>query len=408
MSQIRNMLMAQAGMESLDAAEVAQVEKTAEEVAELVADKAAEEIKAEVNELADEVEELSEEIEEIEEDVEELEECVDGMEALLKAGSFNGAAFGLLYNRAEKLNRKLGGAETGAVVGAESLGDATSATLAARAGMEGFMETARGYKDAAVKFIMSMYESLKSFVKGLFDKSVAIENQVKATTARLEKAEKMKEDVKPGKWASLALLRDSNKLRAIVTAADAVVSAGAKLTANDVAGYAGAYRTLKNAIENLAKDGQSKANKSGDGTTHQIHFGKVVISATVFDGEIKELADVNKAAKVTTISYSVAKQEGEVSFNALTKESAKGFLKSAAADGVMLKSMKEAKAGNEKGRDELVAALKKVEGKQEDWVKPSISALKASTAMTNRVFTVVAKILGNVADAKIAAVKAYL
>lgn len=408
MSQIRSMLMAQAGMESLDAAEVAQVEKTAEEVAELVADKAAEEIKAEVNELADEVEELSEEIEEIEEDVEELEECVDGMEALLKAGSFNGAAFGLLYNRAEKLNRKLGGAETGAVVGAESLGDATSATLAARAGMEGFMETARGYKDAAVKFIMSMYESLKSFVKGLFDKSVAIENQVKATTARLEKAEKMKEDVKPGKWASLALLRDSNKLRAIVTAADAVVSAGAKLTANDVAGYAGAYRTLKNAIENLAKDGQSKANKSGDGTTHQIHFGKVVISATVFDGEIKELADVNKAAKVTTISYSVAKQEGEVSFNALTKESAKGFLKSAAADGVMLKSMKEAKAGNEKGRDELVAALKKVEGKQEDWVKPSISALKASTAMTNRVFTVVAKILGNVADAKIAAVKAYL
>lgn len=408
MSQIRNMLMAHAGMETLDAGEVAQVEKTAEEVAELVADKAAEEIKAEVNELADEVEELSEEIEEIEEDVEELEECVDGMEALLQAGAFNGAAFGLLYNRAEKLNRKLGGADTGSVVGTESLGDAMSAGLAARAGMESFMDTARGYKDAAVKFIMSMYESLKAFVKGLFDKSVAIENQVKATSARLEKAEKMKENVKPGKWASLALLKDSTKLKAIITAVDAVVGAGGKLTANDVSGYANAYRTLKSQIENLAKDGQSKANKSGDGTTHQIHFGKVVISATVFDGEIKEHADVNKAAKVTTISYTVAKQEGEVSFNALTKESAKGLLSSAQKDGEMLKSMKEAKAGNEKGRDELVAAIKKVEGKQEDWVKPSISALKASTAMTNRVFTTVAKILGNVADAKIAAVKAYL
>lgn len=408
MSQIRNMLMAHAGMETLDAGEIAQVEKTAEEVAELVADKAAEEVKAEVNELADEVEELSEEVEEIEEDVEELEECVDGMEALLQAGSFNGAAFGLLYARAEKLNRKLGGADTGAVVGAESLGDATSATLAARAGMEGFMETARGYKDAAVKFIMSMYESLKAFVKGLLDKSVAIENQVKTTGDRLAKAEKMKENVKPGKWASLALIRDTHKLKAIVTAADALVAAGAKLTSNDVAGYVTAYNMLKSHISALAKDGQSKANKSGNGTTHQIHFGRVIISATVFDGEIKELADVNKAAKVTTISYSVSKEGGEVNFNALTKDTAKAFLTLAAKDGEMLKSMKDAKAGNEKGRDELIAALKKVEGKQEDWVKPAISALKASTAMTNRVFTVVAKILGNVADAKIAAVKAYL
>ncbi|UVD32094.1 hypothetical protein [Vibrio phage phiKT1028] len=408
MSQIRNMLMAHAGMETLDAEEVAVVEKTAEEVAELVADKAAEEVKAEVNELADEVEELSEEIDEIEEDVEELEECVDGMEALLQAGAFNGAAFGLLYNRAEKLNRKLGGNQAGSVVGQEALGDATSAALAARAGMEDFMETARGYKDAAVKFIMSMYESLKAFLKGLFDKSVAIENQVKATTARLEKTEEMKKDVKPGKWASLAKIRDTSKLKAITSAVDSVVSAGAKLTANDVAGYANAYRALKAAIVNLGKEGESKQTKSGDATTHQIKVGAVQISATVFDGEIKEHADVSKAAKATRISYNVAKAEGEVKFEALTKDSAKQLIASAKADGEALKGLKESKAGNDKGRDELVAALKKTEGKKEEWVKPSISALKASTSMTNSVFTVVAKILGNVADAKLSAVKAYL
>lgn len=412
MSHIRNMLMSQvAGMESLSEAEEAQVEKiaekTAEEVAELVADKAAEEVKEEVNELADEVEEVSEAIEEIEEDVEELEECVEGLESLLQAGSYNAAAFGILYNRAEKLHRKLGGKETGAVVGAEALGDATSAGLAARSGLEGFAETMKSYKDSAVKFIMSMYEAAKNFVKGLLDKSVAIENQVKATKARLDKAEELKKDVKPGKWASLAKITDTSKIERLITSADAVVSAAQKLSTNDVAGYATAYGNLKSAVEGLASTGDSNKAKSGDKETHQIKVGAVMITASVYTGAIKEQADVSKAAKATSLSFS-ADKSGDVKFEALDKSKANAYLTEAGKAGKRLSELKESKSGNEKGRDELVAAIKKLDGKEEEWVKPAISAVKASTAMTNKIFTVGARILGNVADAKLAAVKAYL
>ncbi|QAU04324.1 hypothetical protein [Vibrio phage 2 TSL-2019] len=412
MSHIRNMLMSQvAGMESLSAADASQVEeiaeKTAEEVAELVADKAAEEVKEEVNDLADEVEEVSEAIEEIEEDVEELEECVEGLESLLQAGSYNAAAFGILYNRAEKIHRKLGGKDTGAVVGAEALGDATSAGLAARSGLEGFTETMKQYKDSAVKFIMSMYEAAKNFVKGLLDKSVAIENQVKATKARLDKAEELKKDVKPGKWASLAKITDTSKIERLITSADAVVSAAQKLSTNDVAGYASAYGNLKSAVEGLASTGDSNKSKSGDKETHQIKVGAVMITASVYTGEIKEQADVSKAAKATSLSFS-ADKSGDVKFEALDKSKASAYLTEAGKAGKRLSELKESKSGNEKGRDELVAAIKKLDGKEEEWVKPAINAVKASTAMTNKIFTVGARILGNVADAKLAAVKAYL
>lgn len=412
MNHIRNQLMSQvAGIESLSSAEEAQVEqiaeKTAEEVAELVADKAAEEIKEEVEDLADEVEDLSEEVEEIEEEVEELEECVEGMEALLKSGAYNAAAFGILYNRADKLNAKLGGKPSGSVVGAEALGDATSAGLAAREGIEGFVETAKSYGAAALKFIMNMYEAAKGFVKGLLDKSVALENQVKATKARLEKTEELKKDVKPGKWASLARITKTDKIEALIRSSDNVVKAAGKLATNDVAGYASAYNGLKSAIEGLASTGDSTKAKSGDKETHQIKIGAVTIVASVYTGEIKEQADVSKAAKATGLSFSSEKKADE-KFQALDKSSAGTLLGEVSKTAARLKELKSSESGNEKGRDELIAAIKKLEGDDKEWAKPAVSAVKASTAMTNKIFTVAARALGTIADAKLAAVKAYL
>lgn len=409
MNHIRNMLMSQvSGLEDLDAGEVKEIaEKTATEVAELVADKAAEEVKAEVNELADEVEEISEEVEEISEDVEELEECVDGMESLLQAGAYNAAAFGLLYNRAEKLHNKLGGAETGSVVGAESLGDATSAALAARSGLEGFAETVKGYKDSAVKFIVTMWNAAINYVKGLLDKSVAIENQVKTTTERLNKAEELKTEVKAGKWTGMSRMHNTDKLAHLVQNAGGLVDGAAKLAENDVPAYKMRYSALKSSIEALGAGMESKKSKNGENTTHTFKMGSVTISATVFDGEISDMAGVSKAAKATRLSFSVDKTVPE-KYQALNKSACGTMLQEAAKAGGELAKLKESKAGNEKGRDELVAQLKKLDGKTEEWVKPAISAIKASTAMTNSVFTVASRIMGAVADAKIAAVKAHL
>ena len=413
---VRNMLMAQvAGLESLDAGEAAQVkdiaeaaaEKTAEEVAELIIEKEAGDIAAEVKELADEVEDLSEEVEELDEEVEELEECVEGMESLLKAGSFNGAAFGILYKRAEKLNAKLGGKDTGAVVGAESLGDGTSAALAARAGMEGFVETLKGYGDAAVKFVVSMYNAAIEYVKGLFDKSVSIAKQVTALKERISKTEELKKDVKPGKWASLARITDVAKIEAIVSAADKVVEAGRKLADNDVNGYKSAYGQLKAAIEGLKTAGEAKEAKSGDKVTHQIKVGAVTFNATVYTGEIASHDDVKKACKATALSFS-AEKTADVKFEALTKSTIGTMLGGAETLGKALAKLKESKSANATGRDELVAAIKKAETKKEEWVKPAIGAIKASTAMTNKIFTVASRAQAAIADAKLAAVKAYL
>lgn len=411
MKNARNTLMAQvAGLQGLET----EVEKIVEDVTpeiveELVADKVAEEVKAEVKELADEVEDMAEQVEEIDEQVEELEECVEGMESLLKAGAYNGAAFGILYARAEKLNAKLGGKETGAVVGAEALGDATSAGLAARAGIEGFTDTVKGYGAAAVNFIKSLYDTLINFLKGLFDKSVALENQAKATKARLEKHEgELKKDVKPGKWAALAKVTRFDKIRDLMGAVNRVVEGGSKLAANDVAGWATAYSAMANKLRELGSIDASKASKSGDQETITVKIGAAQLVAVVYTGDVKTHDDVKKACKVTNLSYEAAKQEGEVSFTAHTKESANKALDQVLRMAKEMNDWKGDKAADEKGRDELISAIKKAETKDEDWTKPAINGIKATTAMTNKVYTTCAKLFGAVADAKIASVKAYL
>lgn len=412
MSQIRTMLMAHAGVESLSAEEVDQVEaiaeKTAEEVAELVADKAAEEVKEEVNDLADEVEELSEEVEDIEDDVEELEETVEGLEAMLVAGNYNAAAFGILYNRADKLNRRLGGKDTGAVVGAESLGDATSAGLAARAGLEGFTETVKGYKDAAVKFIMAMYESIKNYIKGLLDKSVALQNQVKATKARLDKTEELKKDVKPGKWASLAKIDRVSKLREVMVAANKVVESTPKLAENDLSSFKSAMSNLTAKAKELGSLDQSKSTKAGDKETILVKIGVVALTVTVYTGSIENHDDIKKACKATSLSYSVTKAEGEVQFPALDKPKASKMLEQVERMAKEMAEYKNDRAANDEGRDKLISAVKKLEGDDKEWAKPAVASIKAATAMTNKVYTVGARVLGNIADAKLSAVKAYL
>lgn len=176
-----------------------------ENVAEEVSDAVEETVKTEIAEVATAIEEQSGQIEELTETVNELEEAseevveiVEGLESLLASGNFHAPSFAYQYNRAAKLNVMLGG-RNGSRLGAESLGDASTAQLMARDGIEGFMETVKGWGKKAADFIKHIFNTVISFFSNLFDQAGKIQSRATSLKEKV-KADAIKDKVKLGGW----------------------------------------------------------------------------------------------------------------------------------------------------------------------------------------------------------------
>lgn len=404
-----SLLAAITGNEDLTTSEVKDivedvVEKSQEEIAEMAADLAVKEIEGEVEKLDREVEKVTDAVEEIEENLEELEEVVEGVEALLASGSYNPTAVGYLYSRAEKLNKQLGGNSPVVVLGAESLADATTAALTLREGLESFTDTIKKHASGAAAFIKSIYNAVISWFKGLTDEAVALAKSIKATQDSLNKVEKLKENVSGGNWAAAIKVADTTKLKSVISAINEVARAVNSVTEGSHATYAAAYAKLVAAVK-----GQNGEEKDGKIV---VVMGAYELTFKFYSGDIAKIEDIAVAGKETGMSYTIDKEKlskAKSEFTTITsKQVLADHLRAASKQITEITGLQSSVAASEKGRDDTVAALKKLEGKEAPWVNAAIKGVKQSCTFTTSMFNQSVKVLNELGKARIAVVKAHI
>lgn len=190
----------------------------AAQVAELVAEKVIAETGAAMEEVVTEVQELTTTIEGVEETVEDLAEEVAGIESLLN-GVWNGDRANDKWNKALKLASKLGYEHQGSVLGAESFGDSSTAQLEMHAGLLGFGDSMKKAGGAVVDMVKRIFSAICNFVQGLFDQRKGVINRANALAVRVEKVEKVKEEIKLGKWNNYVGAGESGTSDAAIDAA---------------------------------------------------------------------------------------------------------------------------------------------------------------------------------------------
>lgn len=396
----------------------------AEQAAEEVARAEVAEATVEMQEAAQQVEVLTEKMEEMEETVEELEETVDGMESLLSSGNFSAIAMTSLYNRAAKLNDKLGGKSVSRM-GAENFSDASTARLLARDGMEGFMDKVKGWAKTAIEFIKNIFNAVINFFVGLVNKTAGLQRRIDATRKRLDAAEKLKEKVKLGKWnlfvdyekngAKGALLKNfswKDKLDAYLNVAKDVEKA-------NLSAFNSAYDSLVSALKEAAKDMADAGVKESGSDTKQViaDNGGIRVLVTFHDGEIKSGEDAVAAARKLKVMVGKTPESklgtGEVDAKAdkatlgSTLTSLAGYVKTMRESKIQQKFSK-AERDRVIGRLNAIAAGNAGSEDMEKSRKESVSIVKAVYSSGASVTKTLVSLTGDAVDAGISMVAAHV
>lgn len=428
-------LMGIAGMEDASdlastAADIGEdLPKTAEEVETQGAEVVVAETGAEVQELAQVVEKVAEVVEEQQEDLEELQDAVDGLEGLFGSANYSAPAAALLYARAQKLHTRLGGRDTGDRLGAESLGDATTAQMAMRAGMEGFTDTVKKYANAAITFIKNMWDSLIAFLVGLFNRAAGIRRLAESLKKRVEASGfTVKEKIKLGKWNNLVDYTGKNvKFNDI----GAQIFAGTKALAETVkktesfmvaAGqdqdksneWGSTYTAVTNALKAIIdKVGNKKETKAAGKDAATGHFGGLTVMLTFRSEAVKNLDDISKAAKATRISFSVRGEGNKTPVSGEQKAKWDVSQLKSRCDDVISGTKEIEVAKNEQAfsgaaRDRAIANLKVLANKESKEAPKAIAAIKSVYAMANTIVSNVSRLALDGYAAELSAVKAHM
>lgn len=277
---------------------------------------AEEAVRAEVAEVQVELEQVSQEIEELraevaaqDEAVEEIQEVVEGLESLINSGNFNSTAFASMYNRAAKLNTKLGGVATERC-GVESMSDAATAQVMARAGMEGFMETVKGYAKKAIEVIKHIFNTVINFFVGLVNGLEKLSRRQEQVAKRVTDAAKVKEKIKLGGWNVLfdyekhGLSEGVEGWGATLGALAAFANVASDVNKIDLSGFNSAYMSLVSAIRKDAKV-DVKAVEKSEGN-HKSLVGQsngIRIHAELKEGSAKDLTEAAELARSVKIFF---------------------------------------------------------------------------------------------------------
>uniref|UniRef100_A0AAU8KZF2 PhiKZ-like internal head protein n=1 Tax=Pantoea phage Survivor TaxID=3232176 RepID=A0AAU8KZF2_9CAUD len=316
-------------------------EVTAEEAAEAVVEAEIKEIEADVSELEKDVASTETTVEALEEKVEELEEHIDGMEAMASgAAPFNSALFAYHFNKGSKLAARFGAPVEH--VGAESFADASTANLAAFAGLEGMKEVAVKAGGAIKKFFVQLYNQFIALFTGLFNRLGGLQKK-----AGVVKTSVANGKVKEGKVAlsgGAANLLDAkgsagSAIPAIVSAIGDVTQIGGH---NPLAG-------VQRVISDLGKMGsKSSTNAGADVAGVKIKVG----ATTVVIVEPKD----EKALSKTNWSVSVDGGAALKEVDALEKGALSALCDSVASNAAKLQSAKLSSSSLTKQRDAAIAA----------------------------------------------------
>lgn len=324
------------------------------------------EVQVELEQQAAVIEELTEAVADQEEAVEELAENIEGMESLIGSGQFNSTAFANLYNRASRLNAKLGGVSVDRL-GAESMSDAATAQIMARNGMEGFMETIKSTAKKAGEVIRHIFDAIINFFVGLFSGAEKVARRAEQLSTRLAAADKVKEKIKLGGWnvlydyAKNGLNKDlegwSATQNALATFANVAKSAS-KVTLSD---FNSAYATLLSAIKSDAKKDVNATEKSeGDKKVLIGMSAGIRVHAEMKDGLPKDLKEAADYARSVKINFSTggdkALTSGEVAAKA-DKSALGGVLTKVKATATALRNGKVSAAFSKAVRDQVIGQL---------------------------------------------------
>lgn len=287
------------------------VEEITEAVEEAVRTEIAE-VAVELEEQTQAVEELVEEVAVLDESVEELEETIEGLESLLGSGNFNSVAFSSIYNRGQKLAARLGSHDV-ARLGAESVTDVATAQLAAREGVESFMDTVKGYAKKAAEYIKHIFNTVISFFVSLFNQADRLQKRHDAIKGRVEKADKVKEKIKLGGWnayfdyAKNGLKgTDPSEFYSVLDKLGELAELGKKVDGVTLAAFNTAYSAVAAAIKAAAsKVGKANAKKAGKDTVTIGQEAALRFRGAYQEGSAKDFSEA--AAMARSIKINVGK-----------------------------------------------------------------------------------------------------
>lgn len=373
-----------AGEEHIADAGEAIVEAVKVEVAEAV---------AEIEQVAQEVEVLRTEVEKQDEALDELQEEIGGMESMLASGNFSPASFAHSYNKALRLNAKLGG-QSFNTLGAESISDAATARISAVTGMEGFMDTVKKGAGKAVEFIKHIFNTVINFFVGMVSTTAALERRQKQLDARLEKAD-LKDKIKLGAWnvgfdyASGGMKAADQFLASpfsdiMGVSLPAFVELGKSESIN-ASSFKTAYAKLIGDIKGVAKAAAGNATEKGEGDKRSVigaHAGVRVF--VVYEDKYESDDEIVSAARSIKISFGKTEEAKKFSTGESPVKASKAQLK-AALKGVgeyvhAIRDSKIQQKFSKAERDRVIATLNlktKTEGKGKDENGKAIALTRA-------------------------------
>jgi len=382
------------------------IEAVRAELAEVIAD---------VNEVAGEVQGLSQELAEHEETVEELAEEVAGMESMLSgAVPYSAGGFAASFNRATRLNAKLGG-DNVSRVGVESLSDASSAQLAAHTGTESFMATVKNGAAKAAEFIKAIFNHLLTFFVGLVSTASGLESRSKQLKAKVDGAEKLKEKIKLGGWNvgvdyaknGADILDKGPWTKVLSDSLPAFIEIGKNLDGVNEAGFKSAYSTLIADIKAVVKESAgAPTEKSGADDKRNVLASRagfaVYLAYNDKFGDEKEVLAAARSVKLSFGKTEGAKEfaKGEEVAVKATKPQLVGLLNTVNTVASLLRDSKISQKFSKAERDRVVATLankakeggdKSAQSKAIELVRALYSTGSTLTTQVNKLLTAQAK-----------------
>lgn len=327
------------------------------------------EVVAEVEQVAAEVEELRDDLEEHEEVVEELAEEVEGLESMLSSGQFSSVGFAHSYNKALRLNAKLGG-QSFERLGAESISDAATAKIASVTGVEAFMDTVKNAGKKAAEFIKAIFNTVINFFVGLFSTAAGIDRRRAQLADKLGKADKLKEKIKLGKWnvgidyaKNGADILDKGPFTKVLSESlPAFIDIGKNLDGVNASQFKTAYNSLVADVKAVVKETGGNAAEKASGDKRQVLAARAGFGIYLtYEEKVDTDEDVLAAARSVKLSFGKNKEaaefaKGEVAVKA-TKAQLESLLKTVSATVFVLKDSKISQKFSKAERDRVVGTL---------------------------------------------------
>jgi hypothetical protein len=391
-----------AGQENAELSETAIV-ATAEEAAEAVVDKEIAEAEADIAEHDKDIASHETAIEALEEKVEELEEEVAGIESMMSGATpFNAELFAHRMARGAKISAKFGVPIE--VQGAESYSDASTANLAAFAGVESMKEVAGKAVGAVKKFFIDLYNSFINMFVGLFNKLKGIKNKAGTTKAAVNAGTVKDGEVSLSKSASLLDANGSSK------AISALIAVQGKCFSE--LGGLGIAREgdSAQAAHAVADAFGSAGTKTIEGKNDSTETLKVVIGTGAEIHVVAPVTDAGLGKANVTIKLGEAPKGGKLDKSVLLS-----LVNSVASDADKLHNAKLDKNALTTQRDKAVGAIEKNQapassqtGDDKKEVKSTIGAVKAAHTAALKYARGATNLGADILEAQLAFVKAHM